>query len=218
MRRILFGVLLGLFWIGAVRGGSVPEQLLIDDFEQGLRPVWREQIFQGQTRYRVVAADGGKVLQADSRGTASGLVFKQRYDLQQYPCLAWRWQVSNILTKGDARSRAGDDYAARVYVVFPHWFPSKTRSINYIWANRLPRGEFLANPFYGNAVMLAVESGTEKVGSWVEEKRNVLADYRMIFGEEPPLAGAIAIMTDTDNTGESASAWYDDIRLESASP
>jgi hypothetical protein len=37
----------------------------------------------------------------------------------------------------------------------------------------------------------------------------------MIFGEESPPVGAIAIMTDTDNTGESVTAYYDDIRLES---
>jgi hypothetical protein len=101
-------------------------------------------------------------------------------------------------------------------VIFPHWFPPKTRSINYIWANRLPEGEFIPNSYYGNAVMLAVESGPEKVGLWVDERRDVLADYRTIFGEEPPTAGAIAIMTDTDNTGESAVAYYDDIRLESS--
>jgi hypothetical protein len=188
---------------------------MIDDFENGINPQWEEKVFKGKTRYTVVPGDQGMVLRADSRTTASGLVFEKEFDLKDFPLLAWRWKVSNVLVKGDARSKAGDDYAARVYVIFPHWFPPKTRSINYIWANRLPRDDFIPNSFYGNAVMLAVESGPEKVGRWVKERRNVLADYRMIFGEEPPMAGAIAIMTDTDNTGESAVALYDDIRLES---
>jgi hypothetical protein len=61
--------------------------------------------------------------------------------------------------------------------------------------------------------MIAVQSGPSLVGQWLEEKRNLLEDYRKCFGEEPPTAGAVAIMTDTDNTGEQAVAWYGPIRL-----
>jgi hypothetical protein len=156
----------------------------------------------------------GHVLRAESHGAASGLILEKEIDLKEFPVLSWRWKVGNILEKGDAHKKEGDDYAARVYVIFPHWFFPKTRGINYIWANKLPRGEFVPNPFTSNAVMVAVESGKEKVGEWVAARRDVYADYRAIFGEKPPLAGAIAIMSDTDNTGESAVAWYDDIRLE----
>jgi hypothetical protein len=188
--------------------------LLIDDFENGLRPEWKEKVFKGRTEYRVVPEGTGQVLRAEARGAASGLILEREIDLEEFPVLSWRWKVENILEKGDARRKEGDDYAARVYVIFPHWFFPKTRSINYIWANRLPRGAVVPNPFTSNAVMVAVESGEEKAGEWVPESRNVLADYRTIFGEDPPRAGAIAVMTDTDNTGGSATAWYDDIRFE----
>jgi hypothetical protein len=189
--------------------------VVIDDFEDGLRPEWEVKEFHGQTLYTVVHDDaGGHVLRADSRASASGLVYKVDYSLGEYPILSWRWKVSNILVKGDETKKSGDDYAARVYVVFPHWFFPKTKSINYIWANKLPRGQHIPNPFTGNAIMLAVESGKEKVGRWVNVRRNVYEDYRMIFGEKPPRVGAIAIMTDTDNTGGTATAWYDDIRIE----
>ncbi len=60
-------------------------------------------------------------------------------------------------------------------------------------------------------MMVAVESGEENSGKWISEERNIVADYRRLFGEEPPMVGAIAIMTDTDNTGENARAWYDDL-------
>jgi hypothetical protein len=73
-----------------------------------------------------------------------------------------------------------------------------------------------AQPFYGNAMMIAVQSGSGLTGKWVEERRNVLEDYRRYFGTDPPSAGAIAIMTDTDNTGEEALAWYGPIRIVSA--
>jgi hypothetical protein len=89
----------------------------------------------------------------------------------------------------------------------------RTKAINYIWANRLPQGESLPNAFRSNAVMVAVESGDGKAGTWVTEERNVYEDYRALFGEDPPAIDAIALMTDTDNTGGEAEAYYGDIFL-----
>ena len=190
------------------------EVLRIDDFEQGLSPRWEQKSFSGETDYQVVADGSGHVLHARSQGAASGLVFNKEYRLQDYPLLSWRWKVRGIIPGGDETRKSGDDYAARVYVIFPHWFFPKTRTISYIWANKLAQGAALASPYTGNAQMVAVESGTEKVGEWIGERRNVLEDYRRLFREEPPKVGAIAIMTDTDNTGASAEAWYDDLQIE----
>ena len=187
---------------------------VIDDFEGGLKPAWEVKSFKGTTDYQVVTDGGGKVLRAESKGTASGLVYAIDYAPADYPVLAWRWKVANIIPQGDETVKSGDDYAARVYVVFPHWLFFKTRSINYIWANKLPKEAFLPNAFTGNAVMLAVESGPGRVGEWIGERRNIVDDYRRFFGEEPPAVGAIAIMTDTDQTGSTATAWFDDIRIE----
>ena len=100
-----------------------------------------------------------------------------------------------------------------MYVVFPRTLFWKTRAINYIWANKLPKGATLPNAFSSNALMIAVESGDEKAGTWVSEERNVYEDYRMLFGEDPPAIGAVALMTDTDNTGGEAVAYYGDITL-----
>jgi hypothetical protein len=200
--------------LAAASLAAAEKTLLIDDFEGGLRPGWEEKSFAGKTDYRVVLCDGGRCLRAESHDSASGLFFRLRVDPADYPYLSWRWKVANILEQGDERTKAGDDYAARVYVVFPHWFFPKTRTLVYIWANRLPRGESLPNPFTGNAMMVAVESGSEKVGQWVAERRNIVEDYRRAFGEAPTMTGAVAVMTDTDNTGGSATAWYDEIRLE----
>jgi hypothetical protein len=197
----------------AVAAGAAERSVIIDDFEDDLRPGWEVKEFKGRTVYLVVH-DDSHVLKAESRDAASGLIFKMEYSLRDYPILAWRWKVANILDKGDETKKVGDDYPARVYVVFPHWFFPKTKSINYIWANKLPKGQHVPNPFTGNAIMVAVESGRENVGRWVSERRNVYEDYRRLFGEEPPMVGAIAIMTDTDNTGGAATAWYDDIRIE----
>ena len=59
--------------------------------------------------------------------------------------------------------------------------------------------------------MIAVESGSGRAGQWIRERRDVREDYRHVFGEEPGRVDAVAIMTDTDNTGATATAWYGDI-------
>lgn len=190
------------------------QTIVIDDFEYGLKPQWEAREFKRMTEYTVTEMEGSRVLKAWSKASASALIYRYKYDLKQFPILAWKWRVENTITKGNESKKEGDDYAARVYVIFPNWLPPLTKSINYIWANRLPKGNHIPNPFYSKAVMLAVESGNEYVGKWIMEKRNVYEDYKTLFGEEPPLVGGIAVMTDTDNTGESATAYYDNIRIE----
>jgi hypothetical protein len=80
-----------------------------------------------------------------------------------------------------------------------------------VWSNKQPVGSIWFNAFTSNAGMIAVESGVDRIGQWIQMSRDVLADYRRIFGEEPGAVDAVAIMTDTDNTGASAAAWYGDI-------
>lgn len=212
-RLMLSCCLFLLFQVSSVFAEDTAVQV-IDDFNVGLSPQWQSKEFKGQTRYVITDQEGERVLSAQSDGAASALVFNKEYSLSDYPVLSWRWKVKNILDKGDARIKGGDDYAARLYVVFPHWFFPMTRSVNYIWANKLPKGSTLPSLYAANSVMVAVQSGPENIGRWVTERRNVREDFRRIFGEEPPAVGAIVIMTDTDNTGETALAWYDDVRIE----
>ena len=87
----------------------------------------------------------------------------------------------------------------------------RTRAINYVWSNKQPIDSRWPNAFTDHAHMIAIESGSDRVGQWVSERRDVRADYRRAFGEEPGYVDAVAIMTDTDNTGAVATAWYGDI-------
>jgi hypothetical protein len=64
--------------------------------------------------------------------------------------------------------------------------------------------------------VLVVESGTADLNQWRSERRNIFEDYRRAFGEDPPMITGVAIMTDSDNTGESATAWYGDIVFKQA--
>jgi len=185
------------------------------------------------TQYRLVTLDGGQVVRATSRDSASGLIFRTRIDPTQYPVIRWRWRISGVYAKGDARTKSGDDYPARLYVAFAFepdrasWWEKLRRkaaqvfysgplpgsALNYIWANSLPRGQIVTNAFSPQTKMVAVESGDSRKGQWVTEQRNIVEDYRKAFGRNPPPIVGIGIMTDSDNTGSSATAWYGDIEL-----
>ena len=84
-------------------------------------------------------------------------------------------------------------------------------AINYIWESKAPVGTIVPNPYTDRVKMFVVETGSAKVNQWANEERNVYEDYKKAFGEEPPMISGVAIMTDTDNTGESAIAYYGDI-------
>jgi len=192
---------------------ALPAELAVSNFASAGISGWESKSFKGITDYRIVQEQGRSVVKAVSNASASGLVKKISFDPNKYRYLRWSWKIAGTIKNGDETSRRGDDYAARVYVVFPGRFFWQTKAINYIWANRLARGKSLPNAFTANAQMLAVESGSGRAGQWQDEQRDLLADYRALFGEEPQGAAAIAIMTDTDNTGGSALAWYGEISL-----
>jgi hypothetical protein len=183
-----------------------------------------------------VAEDGATVVRADADASASGLIRRLEIDPRAYPILEWRWKVANLVEKSAIDAKQGDDYAARVYVAFKYdparvsvWnrvkygiiralygeYPPHA-GINYIWATREPVGTRAWNAYSDRVRMIVVRSGAADPGRWVSESRDVLEDYRAAFGEEPPPIAGVAIMTDTDDTGERAVAWYGDIRFVGA--
>lgn len=186
-----------------------------------------------ETRYALVNDSGTTVLRAEADNSMSGLIHAVRVDVRRYPLLRWRWKVRAPLSNADMRTRQGDDYAARIYVMFD--YPAEklgfgtraklrlaeslygqkipTAALNYVWDNRQPVGTIQANAYTDRARMIVVQSGSQQAGRWVTETRDMAADFRAAFGEDPPDVVAVALATDTDNTGESALAWYGDIEF-----
>ena len=211
-----------------------------EDAGDALPAGWKPLTFRNidkHTLYRLVKDGDTTVVRAESKASASGLIRDMTINLKEYPFMQWRWKVENILTKGDVHRKEGDDYPARIYVAF-EYDPGKLGlfekaeyhlakllygqypplgAISYIWESREPVGSVVPNPFTGRVKMIVVESGTENLNRWVREERNVYEDYKKAFGEDPPVISGVAIMTDTDNTGESAAASYGDILFTKAS-
>jgi hypothetical protein len=194
---------------------GLASELHLGKFSDGDLTGWKDEIFKGKTIYTLIREDGRSVLMAQSEKAASGLTKKVGLSAREYPILRWSWKVAHTLKKENVLRKSGDDFAARIYVVFPRAFFWQTRAINYVWAARLPKGSSVPSPYTSKAVIVAVESGDEKAGQWVSEERNYYEDYRQLFNEEPPKLGAVALMTDTDDTGDAVTAYYGDIFLES---
>jgi hypothetical protein len=191
---------------------SAAEPIHVGNFSSGDLSGWSDKIFKGKTTYTLVREGERLVLKAHSLNAASGLIRKISADPKRFPLLRWSWKVENVIRKEDITRKEGDDFSARVYVVFPRSF-WRMRAINYVWSAKLPAGSSAPSPYTGNSKVVAVESGREKLGTWVNEERNIFEDYRKLFGEDPPEIGAVAIMTDTDDTHEEATAYYGDIFL-----
>lgn len=195
---------------------------------------WQAQTFKKidrHTTYELVKDSAITVVKAVAEKSASGLTLPLDIELKEFPILEWRWKVANAIAKSDPTSKAGDDYPARIYLTFKYdptrvssWQRAKYgfakslygsypphAGINYIWENKLPIGTIVPNAYTDRLRMIVVESGTAKLNEWQSYRRNVYEDYKQIFGEEPPRVSGIAIMTDTDNTGASATAYYGDI-------
>ncbi|OGP13062.1 MAG: hypothetical protein A2052_04170 [Deltaproteobacteria bacterium GWA2_54_12] len=214
------------------------DRMAIDEFPAvhagSFPPGWNKASFvfsRKKTEYAIAEEAGNGFLAARSSGSASCIYKEIAIDSKEFPILTWKWKVSRTIEKGDETTKAGDDYAARLYVSFEHR-PERTsvlealersvvkrvygkelpgEALVYVWANRLPRNKAVPNPDTSRAMMIAVESGPEKAGKWFLEGRNVYEDYKKYFGGEPPRISHIGIMTDTDNTGEEAEAFYDEI-------
>ncbi|NVN92549.1 MAG: DUF3047 domain-containing protein [Desulfuromonadales bacterium] len=209
---IIFIAAVALTFSSALSSESV---LQIGKFSSEDHAGWKEQTVFGskKTIYSFVLDNGRSVLQGKSVNAASALIYKTAIDTRTHPIIAWSWKIDHTLKKGNERNKYGHDFAARLYVVFKRGFFSRTRAIEYVWGNVMSKGETIPNPYSKNMIMIAVDSGNEMAGKWIIHKRNFAEDYRNAFGEDPPKVGAIAIMTDSDNTHETATGYYGDISI-----
>lgn len=183
------------------------------------------------TQYRLVKDGVVTVMQASSRASASGLIRKVHIDPEEYPLIQWDWKIRNVLAGGDIQQKKGDDYPARLYITFDydkdrlgiyeklkyetysliHGEPPPLAALSYVWGNKAPVETLAPNAYTERVMMIVTQSGPDRLDQWVRNQRNLYQDYIRAFGEPPPPISAVAIMTDTDNTGEQASAYYGDI-------
>ena len=198
---------------------------------------WREMGLRKlpRTQFSLVTDERGiVVVRADSSAAVAALIHDVQADPAEYGVISWRWKIARLIQAADISRKKGDDYPARVYVTFDYDLKKlgfftrikmrmarvfygdavPTAALCYVWDGKSPVNTIVPNAYSDRTRMIVVRSGAEELNQWVSESRNLYEDFRTAFGEEPPEITGIAIATDTDDTGESATAWYGDIRLE----
>jgi ABC-type phosphate/phosphonate transport system ATPase subunit len=197
---------------------------------------WRSIRFDERvpaTRYRTLDWDGVAAVEARAEASMSLLARPIEIDLQATPMLCWRWRVDGVPTTADMATKAGDDYAGRVYVAFE--LPAQAMglgvraqlalarrlygeqvpdaAINYVWDNRQPVGTRRPNAYTDRTLMVVQRSGAALAGGWVSERVDVLAEASRAFATDRPVARLLAIASDTDNTGERARAGFAELHF-----
>ncbi|MGQ7847248.1 DUF3047 domain-containing protein [Granulosicoccus sp. 3-233] len=176
---------------------------------------WKERSFSGNSDYSLVEHQGTHAIRGHANASASALYRDKKTDLRKTPILSWQWQIRNIFDNPDERSRAGDDFPARVYVVYKKGpFPWNTLAINYVWSSGSSIGEHWGSAYTEKSHVVVLQSGEAKVGQWITEKRDVAQDFRTYFGVDVSKINGYAIMVDADNTGATATTWFADIRFD----
>ena len=188
---------------------------------------------QAPGRFSLVTDTDVTVLRSEAIATAKMLGYKLRFDPASRALLTWRWKVDHVLAKADLETRADHDFAARVYVFFDVpleslSFTARTKirlarfiygpelpnaTLCYVWDNKHIVGTSVWSAYSDRVRIIVLESGPEKTGQWVTETRDIAADFKAAFGHDAPAVTGIAIGNDTDQTGETALAWFGDFRF-----
>jgi hypothetical protein len=225
--------------VASLSSGASPDVLEVGTFSAavpgGAFPAgWKPLMFPKigrHTSYALVKDGEDVVVKAESQAASSGLTRELAVDPKEYPVIQWRWKIVTLIEKSDVTRKEGDDYPARLYVTFVYdsskvGVLDKAKyeiarlaygrypplgAVNYIWGNKEPIGTIVSNPYTERARMIIVETGRDRLNRWITEERNLYEDYKAAFGDEPPMISGVAIMTDTDNTKESAIAYYGDL-------
>ena len=203
-------LLLGLFGLSNL---AAADRVDVGLFSEQDIAGWKHKEFSGTTLYTLQTLNNTTVLSALSKQSASAFYKKISIDLEKTPVMHWSWLKLRTMNPGDENTKAGDDFVARVYVIkdggLLFW---KTLVINYVWSFAHAGNDVWENPFAGrNALMLAQRDRSDPAGVWIREKRNIAEDFRQLHGKTIKTIDGVAIMTDSDNSGLMAEAYYGDI-------
>jgi len=196
---------------------------------------WKELKFpkiKRYSRYTILKSEGG-ILKAESDRSASGIIYKHKFNVYKYHAAKWRWKIKSVYKRGNAKSKSGDDYPIRIYIIFKY-NPEKASfferakynaakliygeypphsTINFVWASRNHSERMITSPYTGRAKMIFLQKGNKNAGKWINEKVNILKEYKKAFGKMPPAIAGIAVMNDSDNTKEKAVSYLDYIEV-----
>ena len=220
------GAILGAALLASLPvGGELP---LPDPSE----PAWEPVTFPGvaTTAYRPIQDPSG-ALEAVARCSASGRAVRlEGLDLGTTPILRWQWWVTELAPVEAEKTKAGDDFAGRVTVMFPFENARATlldrvrhelaerlmgsevpgTAIHFVWTHGVPVGSIWTSPRASEVMMWALARGPAE--GWRDASVDVVAAYRKAFARPGPPPVAVALMTDSDDACGESRARYANFR------
>jgi hypothetical protein len=212
-----FAILASAGVLAAVAAAVAAEVFVVEDWSgyavgtKGIPPSWQKQRW-GSPNYdfTVVENEGKKVLHLKSAGDSSNISkeIKGKVKLKETPILEWSWRVVTLPKGADSRKKETDDQAAQLYVTWPR-FPEAVRSrvIGYIWDTTAPAGATIPSQKTGTVTYIVLRSGPAEVGQWLTERRNVLEDFKKIYGEAPDDPSIVSFGIDSDDVKGTAESY-----------
>jgi hypothetical protein len=185
------------------------------------------------TRYDSAVKDGRSAVAAVSERSASLWRRTLQVPATDLGEVSFSWWVPAPVEGAHLGEADTADAAARVMFAFAGdiaSLPMRTRmlydlaealtgeqppyaTLMYVWDSQAPVGSIIVNPRTDRVRKIVVDSGREKLGRWRDHRRNLAADFRLAFGEDPGALQSVALMTDSDNTRSRALAWYGPVQL-----
>jgi hypothetical protein len=214
------------------QSGDRPSQVQV---LQAQGPAWHGVVFPGKrsTHYRPLQHEGRTALHAQADASASMWRRPIKVDALDLGRVRFSWNVPRLIEQADLSDRDAEDTPVRIVLAFEgdhSQLSLRNRmmfdlaetltgerppyaTLMYVWDTRAPVDSVIAAARTDRVRTLVVESGPQRCRRWLNYERDVVADYRRMFGEEPgPLVG-VAFMTDSDNTRSQIDAYYGDIEL-----
>jgi hypothetical protein len=194
---------------------------------------WSLSRFKQPSRYKLIEDAGSTVVHARAQASASGMIHYLDIDPRERPLLSWRWKVMDLFPS----TSSADDSPARIVVSFDgdlekldfsdRLFYDQFRlftgqqlpyaALMYVWGSRTPKEGIVPNPYTSRIKIIVVESGRERLGEWLSEQRNVAADFRRAFGEDPGKIISVGILTETDAGDRPIEVYYGDLSFNTPS-
>ena len=205
--RWYLGMLLLSIW-GSFSGVAWGQTTVLVDFSTARETVpegWELSAHTGEASLQLVQDDGKQALQMRSEQASFALQKKVRIALQGSPFLVWQWKVTELPKGGDFRRSGTDDQAAQLIVAF-----SSSHFLSYIWDSTAPKG-LLASasaPLFKKIFAVVMQSGTQGLGTWITERRNMIDDYKQAYGEEPEALEGVRIQINSQHTESRAESYW----------
>ncbi len=214
MRWIILGLVLSSICSTSAVQGQEKRVVLVDfsTTQPVVPPGWELVVTKGTPRLELIRDETGQALRLQSTNASFALQRKVNVDLSETPYLVWEWKVTQLPTGGDFRRRRTDDQAAQLIVAFSPW-----RFITYIWDSTVPQGTVgkAPAPPFRKIRAVVVRSGSQALGTWLTERRNLVEDYKRLFGKTPKTIRGIRIQINSQHTRSRAEALWRSIVLVS---